>query len=197
MDGQEMTLGAVVGAPLRAAIEAQASAASASVDFIRQLAFEPEEEGRTFAESGRLRMLVFHFDRPRKEGGTEPVRLEVPLLTMVPLPYLRLEELVVDFKVSVAAARDEEGAQAASGGEGGIADYLSPGSRPRLAANLSSKRDSTSTRSSRYAVETTMDFHLRAVQDDVPSGMQRLLSVLSEAIHVQPVATAADGTPPL
>ena len=77
-------------------------------------------------------------------------------------------------------------------------DYLTPGSRVQLATNLSSKRDSQSTRSSRYSVETTMDFHLRAAQDDVPSGMQHLLSILSEAIQVQPVPpVAAAGSLPL
>jgi hypothetical protein len=192
MKGKEISLGAVVGAPLRAAVEAQASAAQASVDFIRQMAFEPGGEGATASDSGRVRMLVFYFDRPRRGGGTELVRLEVPLLTVVPLPYLRLEEMTVDFKVNVAASTEQEG----DAGQ----DYLSPGSRLQLAANLSSKKDSQSTRSSRYAVETTMDFHLRVAQDDLPSGMQHLMSVLSEAIQVQPVPPAApaldDASPP-
>jgi hypothetical protein len=191
MKGKEISLGAVVGAPLRAAVEAQASAAQASVDFIKEMAFGPEGEGGTASDSGRVRMLVFYFERPRRGGGAEQVRLEVPLLTVVPLPYLRLQEMVVEFKVNVAASLEQGEASQ---------DYLSPGSRLQLAANLSSKKDSQSARSSRYAVETTMDFHLRAAQDDLPSGMQHLMSVLAEAIQVQPVSPVApaldDSSPP-
>jgi hypothetical protein len=199
MDGKQAPLSAIVGAPLHAAIEAQANAASASVDFIRQVAFESEEGGTT-RSSGRVRKLVFYFEQPREEGGTQPVRVEVPLITLVPLPYVRIDELDVDFKVSVGAVEPAQGAHAATGSPEESLDYLSPGSRVQLAANLSSKRDSQSTRTSRYAVETTMDFHLHAVQDDIPSGMQHLLSVLAEAIQVQPVssaAMAADNASPL
>lgn len=181
MDG-EISLGAVVGAPLRAAIEAQATAAQASVDFIKQLAFTSGPEPLLPADTGRVRMLVFYFERPRAGGRAERVRIEVPLLTVVPLPYLRLEEVTIDFKVGVAAS-SEQGTTSQ--------DFLSPGSRLQLAAKLSSKKDSRSTRRSRYAVETTLDFHLRAVRDDLPTGMQHLMSVLAETIQVQPDASAA------
>ncbi|MDC0710180.1 DUF2589 domain-containing protein [Stigmatella sp. ncwal1] len=197
MDGKQVPLCAIVGAPLRAAIEAQANAASASVDFIRQVSFESNGEGGADVDSGRVRKLVFFFDRPRMNGETQQVRLEVPLITLVPLPYVRIDELVADFKVSIGAPEPMLGAHSGTRSEEESDDYLSPSSRVQLVANLSSKRDSESSRSSRYAVETTMDIHLRAGRDDIPSGMNHLLAVLSEAIQVQPVAppsVAADSS---
>lgn len=48
----------------------------------------------------------------------------------------------------------------------------------------SSKKDSKSTRDSKYSVETTIDFEISAVPSDMPAGLSKMLEVLSGTISV-------------
>jgi hypothetical protein len=47
---------------------------------------------------------------------------------------------------------------------------------------VSSKKDSSSTRDSKYSVEYTMDVAVKAGQDDMPAGMAKVLEMLNESI---------------
>ena len=48
----------------------------------------------------------------------------------------------------------------------------------------SSKKDSKSTRESKYSVETTIDFEISAVPSDMPAGLSKMLEVLNGTITV-------------
>ena len=48
----------------------------------------------------------------------------------------------------------------------------------------SSKKDSKSTRESKYSVETTVDFEISAVPSDMPAGLSKMLEVLNGTISV-------------
>ena len=50
--------------------------------------------------------------------------------------------------------------------------------------SYSSKKDSKSTRESKYSVETTVDFEISAVPSDMPAGLSKLLEVLNGSISV-------------
>ncbi len=51
-------------------------------------------------------------------------------------------------------------------------------------SNYSNKKDSTSTRESKYSIETTVDFSLSAGPTDMPGGMARMLEILNSTIEV-------------
>ena len=55
-----------------------------------------------------------------------------------------------------------------------------------MSINVSSKKDSTSTRDSKYSVEYTMDVAVKAGQDDMPAGMSKVLEILNESIDSVP-----------
>lgn len=48
-------------------------------------------------------------------------------------------------------------------------------------ASISTKKDSSATRTSRYSVEATMDVRIKAGQDDLPAGVLTMLEVLNSA----------------
>ncbi len=78
--------GTLIGAPLNAAIEAQAKAAMTSVDFIRAVGFKPAQDNQPLEPAN----IVFKY----KNGpaASDMMTLEVPLLTIVPIPFLRIEK---------------------------------------------------------------------------------------------------------
>jgi hypothetical protein len=55
--------------------------------------------------------------------------------------------------------------------------------KAEMSATVSSKKDTSSSRDSRYAVEYTMDINVHAVQDDVPGGLGKVLNLLTESIE--------------
>lgn len=98
---QGLPLSALVAAPLQAAAEAQRALARTTIDFMTEVGFT---NGGTGQET---RMLEFSMNRPGEtsEGySTSQVSVQVPVLALVPIPSLAVEEVTVDFQMEVTTA---------------------------------------------------------------------------------------------
>jgi Protein of unknown function (DUF2589) len=178
--------GALIGGPMTAAIEAQAKSAMTSVDFIRTVGFDKD---------GNVINVVFKF----KNGPADAdmMTLEVPLLTILPIPFLRIETMDINFKASISQSTQTSDKtqsvveSSASLKAGGSYWFV----KAEMSASVSAKKDTTSSRDSRYAVEYTMDISVHAVQDDVPGGMAKVLNLLTESVDrkLQARPTAGGG----
>ena len=176
--------GSLIGGPLTAAITAQANAAVSSVEFIKTVGFDKD---------GSVQNVLFKYQGP---GDTGLQTIEVPLLTIVPIPFIRIDDMTIDFKASMSQSTEREDKQSSvvekSAKISGSARYLFFSAR--LDASISSKKDSSSTRNSKYSVEYTIDVHVHAVQDDMPGGMSKILNILTESINSQSPQSAAKKT---
>ncbi|WP_305042083.1 DUF2589 domain-containing protein [Geoalkalibacter sp.] len=162
--------GTLIGGPMTAAVEAQAKAAQSSLGFI---------EGVAFDKDGKVRNVTFDYEGP---GGKQT--LVVPILTIVPIPFIRIDDMTINFKASINAS-SETSSTSAESSEGKVAlaasaKYLFFSAK--LDASYSSKKDSTATQGSKYSVEYTMDINVHAVQDDIPAGMAKVLNILTDNI---------------
>jgi hypothetical protein len=171
---QAIPFGSLIGGPLDAAIEAQGRAAMSSVNFIRAVGFN---------DDGSVNNVTF----TAKKGDVDTT-IEVPLLTIVPIPFIRIDEMTIDFKASISSAREAEdktaSSQQASVKAQASARYLF--FKASIDASFSSKKDSESTRKSKYSVETTIDVHVHAVQDELPAGLAKMLNILTDTIKMPP-----------
>lgn len=173
---QALPFGSLIGGPLDAAIEAQGRAAMSSVNFIRSVGF---------GENGEVQNVTF----TAKKAGTE-TEITVPLLTIVPIPFIRIDEMTIDFKANVSSSTESEDRTAQSTTKSA---KVSAGARylffkANLEASISSKKDSESTKNSKYSVETTIDVHVHAVQDELPAGLAKMLNILADTIEAPPAA---------
>lgn len=170
--------GHLIGAPLTAAVEAQAKAAQSTLTFIEAVAL---------GQDGNVRTIAFKFKKTKDDGTTENASLTVPILTILPVPYIRIDDMTIDFKASISASTDSEEKTAdettAKASLSASAKYL--WFSAKFDASVSSKKDSSSTRSSKYAVEYTIDIHVHAVQDDIPKGLATVLQILNESIQAK------------
>ena len=175
-----LPFGNIVGGPLVAAIEAQAKAARSTVDFIQAVAFTPTST----AANKELQMVDFVY----RSGGAD-TRLSVPLLVIVPIPYIRIDDMTIQFKANISA--ETTSADTTTVGDSTAVNANVSGSygwgpakvQASFSAAYSAKKDSTSAANSKYAVEYTMDVYVHAVQDDMPAGMQKVLNILNESIQ--------------
>ena len=193
--------GHIIGAPLRAAVEAQALAARTTVDFINSVAFKPkstagdtdndivEQDGQKEEDISEIRNIVFSYIREGEEGNEKCV-LTIPILSIIPIPYLRIEELTLDYSLRVdeqevsksKTASKSSGASSYSRHSQGYRWWWGGWNKSDYRASYTNKQVSTSEKKTRFQSTTTMNIHVRAVQDDLPSGISKVLDILDSVI---------------
>lgn len=178
----------LIGGPLTACINAQAEAAAATVQFITQVAFQPLDEDSGDDMKYKPVYVEFSFTKKNAAGSLDEINLKVPLLTIVPIPYLAITSVQIDFKASISSVQSQSNSYNSS------SDYKSDYEQnkkkgifskttTKLNTSFSSKKDSKSTRDSNFSVESTIDVSVRASQESMPAGMLKILEVLTNAIE--------------
>jgi len=169
--------GALIGAPLEAAIKAQAMAARSTWEFIQEVGLNTDQSGQKSAVN-----VTFLY---QKDGRL--TRLVVPILTIVPIPLIIIDEVDIQFKANIHASasqatrnhesQDLTGSLSATGKVGWGPFSLSA----TFKASYSSKKDSTATQKSQYSVEYTQDVRVHASQAGMPAGLATVLNILSNS----------------
>lgn len=199
-----MSLYQLLGAPLRALVDAESHAAEATASFIARVGFERSgpgagvREGATAAppaggvtapapaapaapggdgwrELGALRMA--HLHHTSRDGAVHVI--DVPVLSLMPVPALQIKEATVDFAVKVVDTvplpRD------ASGPRG----VLDPPTMIDLKGSLG--RQGAGAAGTRHS-ETQMHVKITMQQSDVPSGLARLFNLLDQHVTAERLA---------
>lgn len=180
--------GYVIGSPMTAAVEAQALAAQSSIEFIRQVGFDGNTNDQNSGTFGNVRQVTFSYETADDDAvaGTRSVSLTVPLLTIVPIPYLRIDDMTIDFtsKITEEMVRDTSTSSTTQADASLSASYKSFYSPVKVGfkASISHKHSSSAATSNRYKTEHTININVRAVQDDIPAGMNRVLDILESSI---------------
>jgi hypothetical protein len=184
---QAIPFGSIIGGPLKACIEAQAMAAQTSWQFIQEVGLN------TNKETGQKEAVNVSFQF--MQNG-RMAQLNVPLLTIVPIPYIAIQNIDINFKANISASSSSSSEQNSSsttdaGGEASMKLGWGPFSvNASMKANYSSKKDSKATQNSQYSVEYTMDVAVKAGQDSMPAGLAKVLELLGSALDV----SEPDGT---
>jgi hypothetical protein len=172
----------VIGGPLIAVVHAQSQAAIATVDFIKSVGFDDNDE---------VVNVEFKYSKATPEGTPQDYALSVPILTIVPIPFLRIEETNIEFNAKIASV-----------------EYTESSTDNRLGVNLSAraswgigsaklKVSYSHQRSTRAGEKVTRDYSLtvkvKAVQEEMPGGMEKVMGILESLIKEE---EAEPTTPP-
>ena len=178
---QSIPFGSIIGGPLKACVEAQALAAKTTWEFIQNVGINvnPETGEKTAVN------VSFSFIQ-----GGRLVQLNIPLLTIVPIPYIAIREVDINFKANISASSSS----AAETNESVSKDAALKASaslglgcfkmNANMNASYSSKKDSKATSDSKYSVEYTMDVAVKAGQDSMPAGLSKILELLGNSLDV-------------
>lgn len=178
---QAIPFGSIIGGPLKACIEAQAMAAQTSWQFIQEVGLN------TAPKTGQKEAVNVSFQF--MQNG-RMVQLNVPLLTIVPIPYIAIHDIDINFKANISASSSSVSEQSSSsaldaGAEVTAGLKVGPFHMDaKMNANYSSKKDSKATQESKYSVEYTMDVAVKAGQDSMPAGLAKVLELLGSALDV-------------
>jgi len=165
----------LVGAPLQAAVDAQAAASISSIDFIKEVGFEQDENGNPTA----VRYVDFVYDEKTGEvdeqGNEKTVQknLKVPLLSMVTIPSLRIETVDVNFNAKLNSVESRNvsnklGINASARGGFGPVKF-----------KVSASYQRSSSTGVKVEKQYTMNVKVKATQDEMPAGLEMILNLLA------------------
>lgn len=173
----------LIGAPLRAAADASVQLATAAADFINSVGFDAE---------GKVRTVAFGYQkRSVNEDGTsnlDEMKVDVPMLAIVPIPNLQVDEVNVLFDMEVKQSERQESSLDMGASLTGSAK-IGP-VKVSVTGSISSHQSNTrsSDNSAKYHVD------VRATNHGVPEGLARVLDMM--AANVAPTlvgSTLKDG----
>jgi hypothetical protein len=116
----------------------------------------------------------------------ETQMLEVPILTMLPIPYLRIEDVTIDFNAKIDSVeymkiddslKIDASLEAKAGWGWGSAKL-----------NVSVGYQRNTQQGTNVQRTYSMAVHIRAVQDEMPAGMVKVLDILESNMRSQPAA---------
>ncbi|MEE9441924.1 MAG: DUF2589 domain-containing protein [candidate division Zixibacteria bacterium] len=212
--GQELSsidFESMLGGPLSAVIHAQAQAAMTTVNFIKEVGFKKKStEEAAGGDTGTEEPIYVSFKYPKElspyqpavpanPDATPPILaipeakavyetqvLQVPILTILPIPFIRIDLTTIDFNAKINSV-----------------EYRKTNTRLKVDASLEAKagwlfgsaklKVSTSFQRTTQQGNTvnrtySLAIHIKAVQDEMPAGMEKILGILEGAITSLPVA---------
>tara|TARA_B110000902_G_scaffold154293_1_gene177174 strand:+ start:1766 stop:2533 length:768 start_codon:yes stop_codon:yes gene_type:complete len=162
----------LIGGPLNAIVEAQAKSAISTANFIKQVGFK---------EDGSVVTTDFSITKTNNEGRKQDFKLSVPFLTMLPIPYIKIDEAIVEFNAKITSttesSSDSAFKQEIDASAGGRYWFVS--------AKISSKTSYQKKSANSDKEERTFDMHVKvtASNTDMPAGTEKILNILEESMH--------------
>jgi hypothetical protein len=183
----DLALGQYILAPMQGAIDAQNSASLSTINFIQNVGFEPPGEDG----SVKLRYVDFNFkkkvpnpdfDSSQSAGPNNPalieqdVEIHIPLISMMILPAIRIEELTIEFNAKLTSVETTS-----TSSEFAAAAELDIKYR---AVNFKASASYKSTTSSGSQVEKTYNLGItvKAINDAAPPALDRIMQLLENSI---------------
>ena len=171
--GSVLSLSQLIGAPINALVEAEAQAAMATARFIRMVGFTGT--GEDMNELGELQMARFNRRRRNRDGTVEDVEVQIPLLSMLPIPALQIRDAELDYTVRILqteAIQPSDGAQESM-------TQRTPEGEPIARLRASFAREPRA--GDRRSTDMLVKMKLRIEQADMPNGLAQLLALASES----------------
>jgi hypothetical protein len=181
-----------IGGPLQAAVDAQHAASMSQVSFIQEVGFK--NVGTAEAPDYELRYVDFKYTKKVPNPDFDPeapisatnqpfrdaqVLITVPFLTMLTIPALRIEEVNIDFNAKLTSTETSN----VSSEFAGSAELSARFWKVNFKASASYKRTSSSGVSTERTY--TLGVRVRAVNDELPAGLDRILTMLEDSIAAQ------------
>ena len=167
--------GYAIGAPLKAIVEGQSLAALSSLDFIQKVGFEGDGNNKDAAgSSSKSKVRTVNFDL---KSGDKDISLEAPFLSMVNVPFIRIQQAVISLDCKVHSVVTDNSHSESKKNLGGHATFS-------FFAGVSANVSYSSTKDSHSSLERNGEVKVNviAVQDEMPEGLRALLGLMRDAL---------------
>lgn len=166
----------LISTPLMSAARSNMALAQVLVEFVNEIGFDKD---------GKANLVTFDLTRPyqdptTKEMKTETIKVEAPLLGLVPIPSLLIQNVDIDLTVQVSTTMSNTTTTQAKA----KASYSDDWGFGSVSVSGSFSTKSTHKRSSNQSA--TYDVKVKALQQQRPEGMSKLMDVMASCIKPIP-----------
>lgn len=171
----------LIGGPLNAIVEAQAKSAISTANFIKQVGFKLDEEGNVTG----VNYVNFQFSRKNEDGRSQDFKLTVPLLTMVPIPYITVVEGNIEFNAKITSVRESK--MDSSFKQDVSANVTAGFWFVKTQVNTQTSYQQNTSETGKVERSYDMNVKVKVRNADMPRGTERILDILQEVIEEVPV----------
>lgn len=167
----------LICAPILAVAQGQSQLCRVYLDYLYELAFEKDGDGK----SDKTRVIKFNLNRtiitPEGDVKVQPITVEAPLLSLVPVPSFTMDETTVRFTMEVKEVSTSKITSASDVSASSSFSFWG------FKANVSGKvtTSSENTRSSDHSAK--YEIYARAVQQQPTEGMAKLTQLFASVIE--------------
>lgn len=162
---QELDFNRILGAPLSACVNAQEEAAQATLQYLNEVVFTQTGDDDSSLEPVTV---SFYF----KSAG-QVHRIVMPLLLIVPVPYLQIDRVDLTFQATVTESRMNHDTRKLSL----KAKYSAPGDSAEVSKETKAE----------YMNKRCIDINLSVTSADMPMGISKLLEIFNnQLVEVKP-----------
>lgn len=162
---QELDFNRILGAPLSACVNAQEEAAQATLQYLNEVVFTQAGDDDSSLEPVTV---SFYF-----ESAGQVHRIVMPLLLIVPVPYLQIDRVDLTFQATVTESRMNHDTRKLSL----KAKYSAPGDSAEVSNETKAE----------YMNKRCIDINLSVTSADMPMGISKLLEIFNnQLVEVKP-----------
>lgn len=162
---QELDFNRILGAPLSACVNAQKEAAQATLQYLNEVVFTQAGDDDSSLEPVTV---SFYF-----ESAGQVHRIVMPLLLIVPVPYLQIDRVDLTFQATVTESRMNHDTRKLSL----KAKYSAPGDSAEVSKETKAE----------YMNKRCIDINLSVTSADMPMGISKLLEIFNnQLVEVKP-----------
>lgn len=116
----------------------------------------------------------------------QEMKLDVPILTMLPIPFIRIEEVTIDFHAKITSVEFVKN-DSSLGIKGDLTVQQGwPGGSAKL--NVSVSYQQSTSQGTNVDRTYSLDIHVKASQGETPAGLDRILGILEKSMREQPLS---------
>lgn len=115
-------------------------------------------------------------------AAVQKMQIEVPILTMVPIPFIKVEYADIDFNVKINSVSTTETKDSSNTDIKSNTSYKGIFSRFNTSLSASFSNQKSSNSKEEVKKDYSLNISIHAVQDDMPAGVSRILDMLEESI---------------
>lgn len=126
----------------------------------------------------------------------QKMKIEVPILTMMPIPFIKIDYTDIEFNVkinSVANTSSSENSNTDIKSDTTVG-YKGWGINASTTLNASFSNQKASSSSEEVKKDYSLNIKVHAVQDDMPAGMAKILDILEENISMKAISGPVEKT---
>lgn len=162
---QEIDFNRILGAPLSACVNAQEEAAQATLQYLNEVVFTQAGDDDSSLEPVTV---SFYF-----ESAGQVHRIVMPLLLIVPVPYLQIDRVDLTFQATVTESHMNHDTRKLSL----KAKYSAPGDSAEVSKETKAE----------YMNKRCIDINLSVTSADMPMGISKLLEIFNnQLVEVKP-----------